>query len=261
MISLPGSKVPSSKGGDGGGGGGVGGGGTAVRETYSTHAISEETRILFTSQLRKLREEEETDSVSFPPTLDNIERKYLHHLADQLGLASKSRGKGDKRFITVYKKNRKPNQAGAGEGEDLSGLPPLDISPEALEVLQTHIRKFRLTDDEREILARPQCPGATGDLDGSAQRRLKRGASSSKQVRDGSCWSLYLLGALLVTVDNGMGWDDALFCHDNRVTAELKVDVWRSIGQARGRGMAMSSIGPSWRGGGGCRHGNIGSMW
>ena len=116
------------------------------------------------------------DEVSFPPTLDNIERKYLHHLADQLGLASKSKGKGDKRYITVYKKNRKPKAAQAGEGaqEDWTGFPSLDLSPESVAVLQTHMQRFRLTDDEREVLASPEGVGKhAGGL-----RRLRKASSS-----------------------------------------------------------------------------------
>jgi len=60
-------------------------------------------RINFTRQLLKLREDE-VEEVVFPSTLDNIERKFLHKLAGELGLNSKSHGKGEDRKITVRKK-------------------------------------------------------------------------------------------------------------------------------------------------------------
>lgn len=64
--------------------------GSSQKQTFS---ISEETRISFTTKLRQLREDDSVEEVRFPSTLDNVERKFLHHLAGQLGLVSKSRGK------------------------------------------------------------------------------------------------------------------------------------------------------------------------
>jgi len=50
------------------------------------------------------RETDEAELV-FPPNLGNKERKYLHTLSKKLGLKSKSRGKGENRFLTISKKN------------------------------------------------------------------------------------------------------------------------------------------------------------
>jgi hypothetical protein len=68
----------------------------------SASSVREDLRIRFTEQLLQLREDEVTE-VCFPSNLSNVERKFLHALAQELGLKSKSRGKGDDRFITVIK--------------------------------------------------------------------------------------------------------------------------------------------------------------
>jgi HrpA-like RNA helicase len=81
----------------------------------SSHTVDETLRINFTRQLLKLREDE-VDEVVFPSTLNNIERKFLHKLAGELGLHSKSHGKGDDRKITVSKKE------GNGVGNDVESI-------------------------------------------------------------------------------------------------------------------------------------------
>ena len=59
-------------------------------------------RIRFTKQLIKLRDDTVTEVV-FSNELSNIERKFLHKLAEELGLKSKSTGMNDNRKITVTK--------------------------------------------------------------------------------------------------------------------------------------------------------------
>lgn len=68
----------------------------------SASSVREDLRIQFTEKLMQLREDEVRE-VSFPSNLSNVERKFLHALAQELGLKSKSRGKGEDRFITVTK--------------------------------------------------------------------------------------------------------------------------------------------------------------
>ena len=41
----------------------------------------------------------------FPSSLSSEERCYIHRLAQELGLKSKSRGKGVGRFLTIYKRD------------------------------------------------------------------------------------------------------------------------------------------------------------
>ena len=59
-------------------------------------------RIKFTKQLIKLRDDTVTE-VIFSSELTNIERKFLHKLAEELGLKSKSSGVDANRKITVTK--------------------------------------------------------------------------------------------------------------------------------------------------------------
>lgn len=60
-------------------------------------------RIRFTRQLRDLRDNT-VEEVEFPPDLTTTERKFLHKLAAELGLKSKSVGFDNDRRITVRKK-------------------------------------------------------------------------------------------------------------------------------------------------------------
>eukprot|EP01041_Mallomonas_annulata_P010633 gene10633-22198_t len=73
-------------------------------KNVSSSTVREEMRILFNKQLRRLREDEVSEIV-FPSTLNNIERKFLHSLAEELGLKSRSRGIVPNRYITVTKAN------------------------------------------------------------------------------------------------------------------------------------------------------------
>lgn len=75
----------------------------AVQKGLDAHTVKEETRINFTRQLLRLREGDVAEA-TFPNTLSSIERKFLHKLAEELGLKSKSRGKDGNRCITVTKK-------------------------------------------------------------------------------------------------------------------------------------------------------------
>jgi hypothetical protein len=139
--------------------------------------------------------------MKFPPGLDNIERKFLHHLADQLGLVSKSRGKDEKRYITVYKRTAKGPPP---EEDDNARFPLLEvrerlqarttawrrlmrsgatsqISPESSTMLAAHVSKFRITDGERETLIRDTASEATHVLHRTesweARRAMRRPSS------------------------------------------------------------------------------------
>ena len=54
--------------------------------------------------LKNFRQREEETELEFPSSLLSTERAYVHKLATELGLASKSRGKGQTRYLTVFKK-------------------------------------------------------------------------------------------------------------------------------------------------------------
>ena len=56
------------------------------------------------------RESEDRSRCEFPSDLTNTERKFLHQLALQLGLKSKSTGKEPNRYIVVTKRDESVQQ-------------------------------------------------------------------------------------------------------------------------------------------------------
>jgi len=79
----------------------------------AAYSVREDLRIQLTKQLMQLREGDGT-ALTFPSTLSNVERKFVHALADELGLKSKSTGskkvEGARR-ITVSKVVEKDSTA------------------------------------------------------------------------------------------------------------------------------------------------------
>ena len=65
--------------------------------------MTEQFRIDMEKQLKALREDR-VEELKFPPDLSNDQRRFVHRLCEKLGLHSKSRGKGEKRYLTVAKK-------------------------------------------------------------------------------------------------------------------------------------------------------------
>ncbi|XP_042863704.1 3'-5' RNA helicase YTHDC2-like [Penaeus japonicus] len=66
--------------------------------------VSEELKITVALALKKLMQNDDQKELEFPSSLTSEERKYIHFVAQQMGLKSKSRGKGSSRYLTVYKK-------------------------------------------------------------------------------------------------------------------------------------------------------------
>lgn len=64
--------------------------------------LSEAAKIEFTKTLHELRNGT-LEEFTFPTTLTNIERQFLHKMSDELGLKHKSHGKGESRCMTVKK--------------------------------------------------------------------------------------------------------------------------------------------------------------
>ena len=115
------------------------------------HTVSESDRIRFTQLLIDFREGRSRDSLTMPTDLTNTERKFLHSLAGQLGLKSKSSGKGENRCITVSRMSNIKKVAGASMGgggnngnhedDDDSGLPVLRVGRQGLEALRSYCRR------------------------------------------------------------------------------------------------------------------------
>ena len=116
----------------------------AGRGGTSAHTVSEGSRIRFSTLLEGLREDDEAEFIDFPPDLDNIERKFLHELARDLGLESKSTGKGEKRFIRVSKRRKKD--------ADLESVLALTVSDTATKALDRHFQQCPVTGEEMERL-------------------------------------------------------------------------------------------------------------
>ena len=111
------------------------------------HVVSERSRIKFTKILMDLREDETRQCIEFPCDLTNTERKYIHLLASQIGLISKSTGKGDQRRITVSKRNEHIKQTGKND-DDEQQLPILKIGKGGTNALMKHIQRFPPTHTE-----------------------------------------------------------------------------------------------------------------
>ena len=99
--------------------------------------MSESDRIKFTKLLMDLREDDSRDTMEFPSDLTNTERKYVHLLSSQLGLVSKSSGKGDARKITVSKRAETKKKTMVDED-----LPVLKIGKPGMDALQKHMQRF-----------------------------------------------------------------------------------------------------------------------
>lgn len=80
--------------------------------------VTEDRRIIFKQQLLHFREDNNNSELAFPSNLTNIERKYLHRVATELGLESSSSGSGQNRFITVKRKNK----LSSGEESKISSI-------------------------------------------------------------------------------------------------------------------------------------------
>lgn len=100
------------------------------------HTVSEAFRIKLTNVLLSLRDDDTKTSLEFPSDLTNTERKFLHLLASQLGLKSKSYGKGEHRKITVTKMNN------AQKTVSSDVLPKLTIGVAGERALQDHLNRF-----------------------------------------------------------------------------------------------------------------------
>ena len=65
--------------------------------------VGEELKIAVNVAVDRFRSDESQKELEFPSSLTANERAYVHRYSQDLGLISKSRGKGNKRFLTVYK--------------------------------------------------------------------------------------------------------------------------------------------------------------
>ncbi|XP_066993237.2 3'-5' RNA helicase YTHDC2 [Anabrus simplex] len=113
------------------------------KDNKSGVTIGEEVRIAVNLALQRFLKTDEQKEYEFPSSLTSEERAYIHQLAKELGLRSKSRGKGGLRYLTVYKR----------EG---SSIVQADAVFQLVRSSRQHVcvllHKFPLTNKERQEL-------------------------------------------------------------------------------------------------------------
>uniref|UniRef100_A0A8D8YRQ8 Probable ATP-dependent RNA helicase YTHDC2 n=1 Tax=Cacopsylla melanoneura TaxID=428564 RepID=A0A8D8YRQ8_9HEMI len=67
--------------------------------------VGEDVKIAVNLILKNFIYNSESKEYEFPSCYNNVQRAYVHELAKQYGLKSKSRGKGAGRYLTVYKRD------------------------------------------------------------------------------------------------------------------------------------------------------------
>jgi HrpA-like RNA helicase len=96
--------------------------------------VSEEFRIKRKEQLEEFRENDKDEEIIFGNTLTNHERRYVHALAGQLGLISKSYGKGESRYLTVRKTKKKDNKT-------LSVIQKINFNASNIQTIETFMKE------------------------------------------------------------------------------------------------------------------------
>jgi ATP-dependent RNA helicase DHX36 len=108
------------------------------------HTVEEEYRIRLTRSIMELRENETVQTLKFPASLTNTERKFVHELCVRFGLTSKSSGKGENRSITVKKPQAKVKSATLTD----ENLPILSMGPWGKSALQQFVARYPPSHDE-----------------------------------------------------------------------------------------------------------------
>ncbi|XP_044006337.1 3'-5' RNA helicase YTHDC2-like [Aphidius gifuensis] len=116
------------------------------KKMFSKTAIGEDTRIAVNLTIKKLMDTPEQKEFEFPSSYTAEERAYIHKLCIDLGLKSKSRGKGANRFLTVYKR----------EGSSIIQSDAIvKLQKPSKQIIINLIQKFPLNAKERQDLLPP----------------------------------------------------------------------------------------------------------
>ncbi|XP_048505988.1 3'-5' RNA helicase YTHDC2-like isoform X2 [Athalia rosae] len=148
------------------------------RKQQKKPAIGEDTRIAVNLTIRKLLASSEQKELEFPSSYTAEERAYIHELAKELGLKSKSRGKGANRFLTVYKRERSTIvQADA----------MIKLQKPSRQSIYNLIQKFPLSNKERQDLLPPtereRIVSAEVNTNTKAMGRLNSGIPQVPQLK------------------------------------------------------------------------------
>ncbi|CAH2296197.1 probable ATP-dependent RNA helicase YTHDC2 isoform X1 [Pelobates cultripes] len=104
--------------------------------------IDEEVKIAVNIALERFRYSDEKE-MEFPSSFTSTERAFVHRLSQSLGLVSKSRGKGAKRYLTVRKK---------GGSDAVSGLMTCNLTPNSKHAMRSLIQRFPVSSKEKSDL-------------------------------------------------------------------------------------------------------------
>merc|ERR1719322_217624 len=111
------------------------------RGNFGQIIIGEELKIAVNLALKNFKENSEETELSLPSSLLSTERAYVHKIAIEMGLQSKSRGKGQARYITVFKKEKSTIVA-----RDAT----LDLSDESRRVLNGLLTRCPVTSRDKD---------------------------------------------------------------------------------------------------------------
>lgn len=67
--------------------------------------VQEDVRIAIEQRIDTFMQNESETQLEFPMSFTNVERAFVHSYAPQYGLKTKSHGQGDKRTLSVYKRD------------------------------------------------------------------------------------------------------------------------------------------------------------
>uniref|UniRef100_A0A8C2L053 RNA helicase n=1 Tax=Cyprinus carpio TaxID=7962 RepID=A0A8C2L053_CYPCA len=142
--------------------------------------IDEEVKIAVNIALERFQYSDQKE-LDFPSSLTNSERAFIHRLAQSLGYASKSRGKGSSRCLTVRKK----------DGTEASrSIMTFNLSHNSKHMVQSLLQRFPITNKERSelqprteraVFTSPDASGEAPHLRTSG--RLSHGISQVPQKR------------------------------------------------------------------------------
>merc|ERR1719244_1258051 len=106
------------------------------RNVFNQAGVGEELKIAVNLALKNFRESEGETELQLPSSLLSTERAYVHKLESEMGFQSKSRGKGQARYLTVFKK----------EGSTIVAKDAfLDLSPGSRRLISSLFARFPLS--------------------------------------------------------------------------------------------------------------------
>ncbi|XP_022100852.1 probable ATP-dependent RNA helicase YTHDC2 [Acanthaster planci] len=108
----------------------------------SSKEVGEEVKIAVSIAVKEFRHDEGKKELEFPSSLSNAERKYIHLLAQSVGLKSKSKGKGASRYLTLYKK----------ENTKQGSVTTFDLTRDSRNESHGLLQRFPVTQKEKQEL-------------------------------------------------------------------------------------------------------------